>query len=206
MKITSLVYARNTNRINVFIDKKYCFSLDESQILDCGIKVGLEVSESDIKKYELASSVGKLFQQAIKYCVFRLRSRKEVECYINRIVKKSPILGLSENSDIIADIERRLQSMGLIDDTNFARSWVEGRFQKKGISMKRLAFELEMKGVDRAIISDALIQCERNDSGEIKKIILRKQKKYDRQKLVQYLIRQGFKYDDIIATLQSMTD
>ena len=53
--------------------------------------------------------------------------------------------------------------------------------------------ELRNKGVAQEIVDEVLGG--RDEEEEIKKIIARKQSKYDDDKLIQYLCRQGFPYD-----------
>ena len=52
--------------------------------------------------------------------------------------------------------------------------------------------ELAQKGVSKDIINEVLGR--RNDEEEILKIIAKKRAKYDDEKLIQYLCRQGFSY------------
>ena len=54
------------------------------------------------------------------------------------------------------------------------------------------------KGVDAAIIETTLASSERADYDELKKVIQKKSKRYEtEEKLVRYLMSQGFRYDDI---------
>jgi regulatory protein len=93
---------------------------------------------------------------------------------------------------------KRLVEKDYINDEKFARYWVENRNQAKGTSRRKLAAELQAKGVERTVIEQALEGTARNDSDELQKIINKKRGKYpDEQKLLQYLARQGFSYDDI---------
>ena len=52
--------------------------------------------------------------------------------------------------------------------------------------------ELVKKGIANDIIEQVLDK--RNDEEEIKKIIAKKRAKYDDDKLISYLVRQGFSY------------
>ena len=61
--------------------------------------------------------------------------------------------------------------------------------------MKRLKMELMKKGVSKEIIEEVLADSPRNEEEEIKKVILKKRAKYDDEKLIAYLVRQGFEYD-----------
>ncbi len=96
----------------------------------------------------------------------------------------------------------KLQHRGYVDDEKFARWWVENRNQTKGTSLRKLSAELRAKGVNGEIINEVLVSSERNDGNELAKIIAKKRAKYpDEQKLIAYLARQGFRYDDIQAAL-----
>ncbi len=99
-------------------------------------------------------------------------------------------------SKTIADrVLDRLQSKGYVDDERFTRFWVENRNQTKGSSKRKIVSELRSKGVHQEIIEQATTESSRSDETEIDKIIIKKRNKYDDQKLMQYLARQGFDYD-----------
>ena len=74
---------------------------------------------------------------------------------------------------------------------------------RKGTSRRKLQAELQAKGVASAVIAAMLEDSSRNDENELAKIIAKKRVKYpDEQKLIAYLARQGFRYDDIKSALQ----
>lgn len=50
----------------------------------------------------------------------------------------------------------RFTEVGLIDDSAFAREWVESRQQTRGLARRSLAQELRRKGVDSSVIEEAL--------------------------------------------------
>ena len=99
---------------------------------------------------------------------------------------------------IAARVFDRLAEKKYVDDENFARFWIENRFVKKGVSQRRLKNELKVKGVDGSVIEKMLANSERSDDDEIRKIIIKKRSRYDSdEKLVAYLMRLGFNYEDI---------
>lgn len=65
---------------------------------------------------------------------------------------------------------------------------------KKGVSRKRLMMELMKKGIKRELAEIAINKVGRDDEAEIKKIVAKKRNKYDEEKLISYLVRQGFDY------------
>ena len=194
---------KNQNRANVFVDGKYSFSLDISQVVDFKLKVGQKITEEQLLEYKKASELGKLYQRTLEWVLIRPRSERETRDYLRKKLKSSssegssqgacPSLTSSEESfKLLNDIISRLQSKGYLDDTKFAEYYVENRFVKKGISQKRLRMELIKKGIAKDII-DTVIDS-RNDEEEIHKIIAKKRSKYDDDKLIRYLCRQGFSY------------
>lgn len=213
MKITGVAsQARNHDRVNISVDGKYRFSLDIFQLTDLGIKVGREISEDELAELEQESTFGKLYTQALEYTMLRPHSAREIRDYLWRKTlskkyksKKTGEIKEREGvSQSVADrVFDRLIEKGYIDDEKFSRWWVENRNQTKGASRRKLQAELRVKGVESSIIEAALAETDRNDSDELVKIIAKKRAKYaDEQKLMMYLARQGFSYDDIKSALQ----
>lgn len=59
-------------------------------------------------------------------------------------------------AQIAAEVLDKFEQAGLVDDTEFARSWVQQRQSGKGLSSRALAQELRRKGVDDQIAREAL--------------------------------------------------
>lgn len=211
MKITNLSsQIRNPDRINISIDGKYRFSLDISQITELGVKVGREVSEEELAILETESLFGKLYSLALNYSFSRPHSVRELSDYLYRKTlttkfrtRKGEVREKEGYSPALTTrVLEKLQHKGYVDDEKFARWWVENRNQTKGTSLRKLSAELRAKGVNGEIIDEVVASSERNDGNELAKIIAKKRAKYpDEQKLIAYLARQGFRYDDIQAAL-----
>jgi regulatory protein len=100
--------------------------------------------------------------------------------------------------EITERVYDRLVEKGYVDDEKFTRYWVDNRNLTKGMSQRKLQAELRSKGVESSVIDRYLAESSRSDEDEIGKIIAKKRNRYpDDQKLMQYLARQGFSYDDI---------
>ncbi|SED86870.1 regulatory protein [Streptomyces sp. 2231.1] len=64
-----------------------------------------------------------------------------------------------EIPDEVADeVLSRFEEVGLIDDGAFADAWVESRHHGRGLARRALARELRTKGVDSALIDEAVSQ------------------------------------------------
>ncbi|WP_448331243.1 recombination regulator RecX [Streptomyces sp. DSM 41534] len=60
--------------------------------------------------------------------------------------------------DAAREVLSRFEDVGLIDDAAFAGAWVESRHHSRGLARSALARELRTKGVDSALIDDAVRQ------------------------------------------------
>ncbi|MFF4017087.1 recombination regulator RecX [Streptomyces sp. NPDC001843] len=60
--------------------------------------------------------------------------------------------------DVAEEVLSRFEEVGLIDDGAFADAWVESRHHGRGLARRALARELRTKGVDSALIDDAVAQ------------------------------------------------
>lgn len=181
-------------------DGVYELSLDIAQYVDLGLKIGSDYSEEDVARLKQESEFGKIYSKSLEYCLMRPRSVKEMKEYFYRKIFRMNLKSDHESSDttIVERILNKLIEKGYVDDYKFACYWVENRRLKKGISRKRLILELRGKGVEDCIIERCLEGSLRSDIDELEKIIEKKKSLYaDQNKLIQYLIRQGFRCDDI---------
>jgi regulatory protein len=233
MKITALTPQQtNDNRVNVMVEEKYRFSLDIYQVIELGVRVGKDYTEEELSELETESQFGKLYGRALEYCMMRPHSAREVRDYLYRKTRptkklQKSALSLSvkgstfyrgEEPRVREMVERpgvsrevaervfdRLVEKGHINDEQFTRWWVENRSLKKGASRRKLTAELRAKGVHQEIIDKFLAESPRTDETELQKVIAKKAGRYsDPQKLMQYLARQGFSYDDIKDALQDV--
>lgn len=91
-KVTDLrVGVRDENRVNVFLDGKFAFSLTIAQISDFKLKRGSILSEDEISKIQKASDFGKLFQRSLEYALSRPHSEREIRDYLKRKKMKREI-------------------------------------------------------------------------------------------------------------------
>ena len=80
---------KNPNRVNVFIDGKFSFSLDVAQIVDYKLKKGATISAEKLQELKSASEFGKLYQRTLEWVLIRPRSVKETREYIIRKLKNT---------------------------------------------------------------------------------------------------------------------
>ncbi|HSW36848.1 MAG TPA: RecX family transcriptional regulator [Candidatus Saccharimonadales bacterium] len=197
MKITKIVQqAKRQDRYSIFVDDKYAFSLSDSALLESKLTPGQEIDSRELGEWKKLSADDKLYNQTLNYIALRPRSQWEVEFYLQR-KKASPAL--------TSTIVNKLSKIGLIDDDKFARAYVADRRLLRPTSRRKLIAELRKKRIADNIIQQAIGTEEQDEQAALLEMIARKRKqtKYqDDLKLMQYLARQGFNYDDIKQALK----
>lgn len=196
MKITAIrQQERRKDRYSVYVDGKYGFSLSERALLEVKLASGQELTTDQVKAYKQLSAEDKVYSNALRYAAMRRRSRWEMESYLKR--KDAP--------PALADqILSKLSDLGFVDDLAFAEAWVANRHLLRPTSRRKLQQELRAKRVATEIIDKVLREDPTSDLEELKAVITRKrcQAKYqDDTKLMQYLARQGFGYEDIKSAI-----
>jgi regulatory protein len=188
---------KQSGRYSIYIDNKYSFSLSESALLEFKIAIGQEFDSNKLKELKNASAADKAYNQALRYIAIRPRSLWEMESYLKR---------KQVDDDTAHNILNKLSNLSLLDDLAFARAWIQNRRLLKITSKRKLTQELRQKRVDDDTINSVLSEDETDERDILKQLIIKKrqQSRYnDRLKLMQYLSRQGFNYDDIKATIDN---
>lgn len=198
MKISAIKQqVKRAGRYSIFVDDKYAFSLSENALLDQKIIIGQEISPAELTAFKDASKLDKAYNLTLAYVTRRPRSEWELRDYFRR---------KEIDEDAGEQIMTRLKDYGYVDDLSFARSWVESRRLLKPVSKRRLRLELRQKRVSDDVAKQVLEEDEMTDQDTLRQLVeqRRKQTRYqDDQKLMQYLIRQGYSYDDVKTVLKS---
>lgn len=197
MKVTEIKQQlKRSSRYSIYFDGKYLFSLSEAELLQSGIRIGRDYTEPELEKLQQTAVLDKAYMRALDYLARRMRSEWELRDYLRRKDYDSPT---------IETILNKLSDMGYVDDRKFAEAWVANRRLLKPTSLRRLSQELSQKHVAREVINEVLQASDRADeTTALQQLVAKKQslaRYQDQQKLIAYLLRQGFNYDDIRQAL-----
>jgi regulatory protein len=191
---------RNPNRVNIFLDGEFAFSLD--RLNAAWLTKGRQLSESEIEqlltKEEFTSALGK----ALRFLGYRARSHQEMECHLQ---------GKGYQEGLIRTVLQRLEADQLLDDSEFAVQWIDNRQCFRPRSQRLMKLELRQKGLDERVIDAAF---EKADLEELdlalsagRKLLGRYQnleKQEFRRKLAGALQRRGFSYDTVKECLAQL--
>jgi regulatory protein len=195
MKITNLTtQKKDENRVNIFIDGKFVFSLSLQEVLDEKLKIGTELSDSDVSRLKKVSSDGKLKMRMVEWLALRPRSERELRDYLRK---------KSVDEDLQIKLIETAQRYNWQNDEQFTRWWIEQRTRKQR-SKTYIKNELRSKGVSNEIINTAFAGSDFSEHDQLVTIIAKKRtlaKFTDDKKLIEYLMRQGYRYSDIVDAL-----
>ena len=121
----------------------------------------------------------------------RARSRKELADKLAR--KQVP-------TEVATTLLDRFEEVGLVDDAAFAQEWVQSRQAGRGLARRALSVELRRKGIDPAVIEEAVERVDPDDEVEAARALVRRKlpsvRRLDRvtvvRRLTGMLARKGY--------------
>ncbi len=146
MKISDIKrQKKNSNRVSVYIDGKYSFSLDFDTLMASQLHVGDTVT--DEKRSALVQKDEFPRARDYAYSLLSYRDRTEYEIK-DRLLAK----GFQENS--VKKVLSFLKERHLIDDFQFAHKWVDDIFLSRPMGRIRVVHELIKRKVKGSIIEE----------------------------------------------------
>lgn len=146
----------------------------------------------------------RVYDRAVMMLAARGRAARDLE---RLLVRKG------ESPELARRAVERLTEQGFLDDAAFARSFVRSKSSGAGLAKRRLEQELGRKGVDRAVVADAIDEVfeeEEVDEGAAAEALAQKRNRSlgaadaasRRRRLYAFLARRGYS-PDVIATAVS---
>jgi regulatory protein len=181
---------RNRNRVNIYLGGNYAFSLD--RVAAAWLTVGRQLSDEEIIRLQEKDEFQIALSRAMHFLGFRARSEQEMETYLAKKGFEPPL---------IERVIVRLKESKLVNDLDFAQTWLDSRQRFRPRSKSLMKLELRQKGVAEPEIEQAL-QSSNLDDFDLamdagRKLSSRYQNQdkpeYDR-KLGAALQRRGFSY------------
>ena len=198
MKITALrAQVKNTDRVNVFVDGKYSFSLTLSEVVDHAVRKDMELDEATLTNFKKISTDGKTRMRAYEWLMGRPHSTREFTDYLRR--KKA-------EPELIASLADEFTQKGILSDERFAQ-WFAERAGRKHKSARMTQNELRSKGVGREVIDTMAAGQDRSDVGALQALLAKLQGRpryADQAKLIRYLLGKGFSYSDVKDALNKV--
>lgn len=190
------VQKRNPKRVNVYLDGEYAFGL--ARITAAWLQIGQQLSDEKIAQLKAQDSHEAAYQKALGFLDYRPRSSAEVRKNLEKH---------GYDPDVIAQVLERLGHSGLVNDEQFAQTWVDNRSEFRPRGRRLLSMELRQKGLDDEAIESALSELDEEELAY--QAAIKYQRKLQglpkpdfRRKLAGFLARRGFGYNVIEPVLQ----
>jgi regulatory protein len=199
MTITALTsHPARKGRVRVYIDGEYAFELSKKVVQNHFVSEGEELEPARLRELQTIAAR----EAAIGLLARRERSRAELRTALKR-------KGIDDS--IIAEVMGKIEKEGLQSDERFANAWVGTRRRLSPRGRAALAFELKQKGIGDTEAADALAKYKSGDEREaIRELIAvrverfkgtKEDKEKFKHRLLAFLSRRGFAYDDIRSVL-----
>ncbi len=194
---------KNPKRRSIFLDGEFAFGLDEEVLYKYGLKIGEELDQKKIDQI-LESEVKKESKDAaLKFLSYRMRSEKEVR---DKLKKKEFA------NDLIDEVIKDLKRINLIDDSNFASTFVRDKISNKPQGKILLKQELWKKGIKDETIEKVLQEYFEDEEEELnlaKNLLEKRKKRYEnldknmaKRRMMSFLLRRGFSYEIVKQVLK----
>ena len=200
-KITALRAGRGRNkRVNVVLDGKFAFSLEAEVAVKERLRVGQELSDTQIEALTGSDRFHRCLGAAVRYLGYRPRSESETR---ERLYRRG------FDGDNVEAVIAKLREQGLLDEVAFAQFWKDNRESFSPRSQWLTKLELRRKGVAGDIIDQVVDAIDDEDSayraalGKARKLPLSDYQGF-RRRLGGYLRRRGFDYGVINHTIERM--
>lgn len=129
--------------------------------------------------------------KVLKYILYKKRSENEVR------TKFSPVV----EENLLEDIIEYLKQAKYIDDKEYIRKTVNNFIALKNLSIKELKYKLAAKGLNKNDIEDYIYEnkeeLEEYEVKSISNIIYKKSASMEEIEIKQYLLKKGYKSENI---------
>ena len=203
MIITALKKSKKGN-ILIYADGAYLASVIPEVFLKSNLKIGSYIDDEIIEELSKEINLNKAKEKAFRLLSLRAHSKKELKNKITRSI----------GEEYAEEATSKMESLGLINDREFAFSYAKELFSKKFYSVRRVKIELLEKGISDDIINLVLEEINPNEDENVKNVLekryfgkgnLLKEEK-ELRKAVSYCQRLGYNWSQIKRGVDSFDD
>jgi regulatory protein len=205
--ISKIEPQKRKGRYNVYVNDEFAFGVDEEVLIRFELKKGLHITQKFQNKIENEDSFYKAYQKTLNYLSYSLRTEKQIRDYLFK----------NELGHFNERIIEKLKTAKLVDDLNYAQSYVRSKANVNQKGPRNIEQELYQKGVNEKDIMTALDEYPKEQ--EVENAIALAEKKWSKtkhksefetvQKIKQYLVNKGYSFevaDEAIAAIDTEKD
>ena len=197
-KITDMqIQKNNKSRANVFIDGEFAFALEMLTVMKLGLKIGQDVTASQLNEAVFDSEKSVAFDKALGYLGRGSKTVKQMRDYLT---------GKGYSHKIVTYVVDKLQDYKYLDDIAYAKAYAEQNSSNKGY--RRIKQELVQRGISQTLADESAVQ-DAEDSQQNATVLAQKylrNKPCDVKtlaKLQRYLVGRGYNFDVVNSVVRS---
>ena len=134
--------------------------------------------------------------KVLKYILYKKRSENEVRTKFSTTIEEN----------LLEDIIEYLKQAKYIDDKEYIRKTVNNFIALKNLSIKELKYKLLTKGLNKNDIEDYIYEnkeeLEEYEVKSISNIIYKKSTSMEQEEIKQYLLKKGYKAENINRAIE----
>lgn len=194
---------RDHERFNIFLDKKYAFSVHETVLVKFGLTKGMSLEDWSIDEMVYEDEIRKAFNRALHYLGFRMRSEHEV---------KQKLLDSGYGEAVVLEAIVKLRNLGFLNDETFSEALLQTQKRTAKRGPRAIQQELQRKGIRKELQEQVLDTYSEEEQVEVARELAQKEASRRRsqsprqieQRIQNLLLRRGYSYDIIKQALASI--
>lgn len=194
---------RNKERVNIYIDEEYAFSLSAELVYREGLACKMEVDNERLSRIAIEEGYLKCKESALRTIERAYKTEKEIRDKL-----------ISKEFDINS-IERTIEFLkeyNLINDENYVKMYVKDKIKNQG--QNKIKYALMQKGINEGLIKEELSKVNSDSQREVaydlavKKYNLLAKREDDKyklsQKLYRFLTTRGYDYSVVSEVVKKV--
>ncbi len=138
--------------------------------------------------------------KVLKYVIYKKRTEKEVKTKFKSQIEE----------DLLSDIIKDLKENGYIDDEKYVERAINEFMALKNLSIKEIKYKLLSKGVPSRILDEYIEknteELEEYEQKSANNIALKKSVNMEETEIKQYLMKKGYREENIRETLEKLEE
>ena len=134
--------------------------------------------------------------KVLRYILYKKRSEYEIRNKFNKII----------DNNLLEDIIEYLKEANYINDKEYIEKTINNFIALKNLCIKEIKYKLIAKGLNKSDIEDYIYEnkeeLEEYEIKSIKNIIYKKSNSMDEEEIKQYLLKKGYKQENIKEALE----
>lgn len=195
MKVLAIEKSRRGGKFYILLEGNVKIEVSGDVLVDFGLRRGDDVSSDTLSRIRNAQSYHDAFAAGVRLLNFRQRTRAEL---YRRLGEKG------FDKTVIDKVIDRMLQLGLVNDEEYARAFVNSGATVKLLGKRSLFHKLWEKGIDREIAEKAMREVS-SDENQVAIAIAAAKRKLERlsderdekkkEKLSAFLVSRGFEWE-----------